>query len=887
MKQKEKQGTPAHPSIDDDESIRINNITIFISNYSEAPPNQIEYIHVIQTNMKVAAWRLNVVIIILAAVVLVRFVNCNGFHQAGSGWTSGAGRLLLVDGYAIPYPSNYYLHLATHDGNATVIAIKDVVSRGDNRNRHRELFRQKQVQQQRQHQQQLATIAKVSPPPPPTKIVRQGGMFVEFAMQKNTTTRFASATSSATAGFDVVTNNPTTVLHIFTKLATDKLSSEGFSSANADDLPDEIPTKARCGGAEESFAVVRAYAQFDNAHNCCHGDSGTSPSTVIEYTFQLICLPTCNNPIEQLIDISTNGFSEYSDTSSITPSFKVKPSTAHVGPSEPLQKQNRVKGPGAATNAGAGVYVIPVTNAVADTNAARISTSAHQTNWNKMYERLVAYKNEHNGDTKVPYRYDQDPQLGKWASKQRRAHKNGKMPTDRASLLNSIDFDWGERSKWDDMYQRLVAYKSEHNGNTNVPYSYDQDPQLGEWVSTQRKAYRSAKMTTERASLLNSLGFDWGSPRNEHSWDEMYQRLVAYKNERGGDTNVPHVYDQDPQLGKWVISQRQAQKNTKMSVEHVSLLDSIGFDWGVPQRDWDKMYQQLIMYKRKHGDTKVPRRYDQDPQLGEWVSTQRMTYKKKKMPGERASLLNSVGFDWEARSSSWEEMYQRLVAYKIKHNGDTKVPQKYQQDPQLGEWVFNQRRAYRNTKMSTERASLLNSIDFDWGVPQKEGWNEMFLRLIAYQSVHSDTKVPVKYAEDPQLGRWVSKQRAVYKKKKMLDERVNLLNSIGFDWSAPKRDWDDMYQRLIAYKIDHSGDTKVPQNYVRDPELGQWVKNQRTAYNKSKMPMERASLLNSIGFDWEAISGVRANLDVGGDAGQSNPVSSAFASDVVLKKKRN
>ena len=82
---------------------------------------------------------------------------------------------------------------------------------------------------------------------------------------------------------------------------------------------------------------------------------------------------------------------------------------------------------------------------------------------------------------------------------------------------------------------------------------------------------------------------------------------------------------------------------------------------------------------------------------------------------ERFDLLNSIGFEWgELLSEGWNGMYQRLVAYKKKHNGDTKVPFRYDQDPQLGKWVRNQRRAYRNSKMSMDRVRLLNSIGFDW-----------------------------------------------------------------------------------------------------------------------------------------------------------------------------
>lgn len=54
-------------------------------------------------------------------------------------------------------------------------------------------------------------------------------------------------------------------------------------------------------------------------------------------------------------------------------------------------------------------------------------------------------------------------------------------------------------------------------------------------------------------------------------------------------------------------------------------------------------------------------------------------------------------------------MYESLVAYKKKH-GTTIVPQQYEADPQLGNWVQNQRR----TCEEEDRIDLLNEIGFVW-----------------------------------------------------------------------------------------------------------------------------------------------------------------------------
>jgi len=67
--------------------------------------------------------------------------------------------------------------------------------------------------------------------------------------------------------------------------------------------------------------------------------------------------------------------------------------------------------------------------------------------WFKMYQRLVMYKENHNGSTKVPKIYSKDPSLGNWANTQRKLHNKNKLPQHRVELLDLIGFHWGQGPK--------------------------------------------------------------------------------------------------------------------------------------------------------------------------------------------------------------------------------------------------------------------------------------------------------------------------------------------------------------------------------------------------------------------------------------------------------
>ena len=64
-------------------------------------------------------------------------------------------------------------------------------------------------------------------------------------------------------------------------------------------------------------------------------------------------------------------------------------------------------------------------------------------------------------------------------------------------------------------------------------------------------------------------------------------------------------------------------------------------------------------------------------------------------------------------------MFERLKEYKEEH-GDCLVPQKYAEDPKLGQWVAAQRALSTvDEKTKQERRDKLNSIGFVWSVRER------------------------------------------------------------------------------------------------------------------------------------------------------------------------
>ena len=152
--------------------------------------------------------------------------------------------------------------------------------------------------------------------------------------------------------------------------------------------------------------------------------------------------------------------------------------------------------------------------------------------WNEMFSRLRFYQQQHNGSCNVPKRYKQDPKLANWVNFQRQSLKKGKLAQERQEQLQAIGFEWttvrtkSESTKWNEMFQRLLVYKKQHNGCCTVPQGYSQDPKLANWVYTQRRQCRKGVLAKDRTHQLDAIGFQWNlaKPKQTEGQDHHHHQ---------------------------------------------------------------------------------------------------------------------------------------------------------------------------------------------------------------------------------------------------------------------------------------------------------------------------------------------------------------------------
>jgi superfamily II DNA or RNA helicase len=485
--------------------------------------------------------------------------------------------------------------------------------------------------------------------------------------------------------------------------------------------------------------------------------------------------------------------------------------------------------------------------------------------WDVWFGKLKAFK-ERFGHCNVEIGWEEDPAFGRWVSTQRTRRNKGQLSQERVQLLDGLGFVWDFQTQksqetWMKWYLELENYTKEH-GNPHVPRSHA-NTKLASWVWIQRQrrkgTVKGSAITSEQIALLDKLNFRWDV--REEQWQERFDQLKLFK-EQHGHCNVELVADEDDKLFCWVRFQRNALAQGKLDEDKKAQLDEIEFSWASKLIDakWEEMYERLRSYHSAHGNADVPNRWKEDLKLASWVMNQRERRKKGIISDEQIQRLDALGFTWQHRErGAWEDRYQELIEFKEKH-GHCNVPFEYKEVSKLGKFVNAMRSHKTAGTLSQERIELLEQIGFQWSGEVKEAfftdkWEDSYLQLLYFKEENGHCNVPYDYPDNPQLGKWVSRQRQRKKSGKLLPERERLLEEIGFNWGnerdfggvKPTELWDVRYQELLAFKQQY-GHCNVPYNYPDNKQLGRWVSNQRMKRKQNKLTPEREKMLEEVGF---------------------------------------
>ena len=123
----------------------------------------------------------------------------------------------------------------------------------------------------------------------------------------------------------------------------------------------------------------------------------------------------------------------------------------------------------------------------------------------------------------------------------------------------------------------------------------------------------------------------------------------------------------------------------------------------------------------------------------------------------------------------------------------------------------------------------------------------LFSTKFLFQSID---RVQIFDSEFNLLGDWCVKQRGSNRKGTLSQQRIDLLNSLDFDWDPKETDWQSNFLELQKFKKKHDHASPSTRSKEFRP-LGQWCSNQRIKNRKGNLSSEKFDLLNNIGVKWE------------------------------------
>jgi len=265
--------------------------------------------------------------------------------------------------------------------------------------------------------------------------------------------------------------------------------------------------------------------------------------------------------------------------------------------------------------------------------------------WEQGFRELAAYKEEF-GHCFVVFKHvtASGHKLGNWVSSQRSNHDQ--LPPECIERLDALGFVWDAITElWEQGFGELVAYKKEFGDCLVVArHVTASGHKLGNWVSNQR-AWKDT-LTPDRIERLDALGFVWDAITEK--WEQGFQELVTYREKFGHCLVIrSHTTASGFKLAVWVTTQRTMKD--KLAPERIARLDALGFVWDPHTEQWEKGFQELVIYKEECGHCLVAAKHvtTSGHKLGGWVSKQRE--KKDKLSPERILRLDALGFVWKIK----------------------------------------------------------------------------------------------------------------------------------------------------------------------------------------------------------------------------------------------
>ena len=417
-----------------------------------------------------------------------------------------------------------------------------------------------------------------------------------------------------------------------------------------------------------------------------------------------------------------------------------------------------------------------------------------------------------------------------------------------------------------DNYRQAQAYYEEH-GNLNITRT---SGSLGKWISDQRKNYKNHKLSEEQFEALNAIGMIWDAEKNplavetlceenDISSEELWRRLLSRE-----------INDKS-EIEKKI-------KNRATNTIPISILEL--------QAKIAYMKDKHIPFVQSDG-TLHPILTMNSNELKSAIGMNLIELEHQYIENPKHVIDNML----KIKIDAFGDNYRQAQAYYEEH-GNLNITRT---SGSLGQWINDQRKNYKNQKLSGEQFEALNAIGMIWDaeknplavetlceendISSEELWRRLLSREINDKS-EIEKKIKNRATNTIPISILELQAKIAYMKDKhipfvqsdgtlhpILTMNSNELKSaIGMNLIELEHQYIEnpkhVIDNMLKIKIDAFGDNyRQAQAYYEEHgnldikslsgSLGTWIRDQRKNYKKQKLSEERVDALNAIGMIWE------------------------------------
>lgn len=299
---------------------------------------------------------------------------------------------------------------------------------------------------------------------------------------------------------------------------------------------------------------------------------------------------------------------------------------------------------------------------------------------------------------------------------------------------------------------------------------------------------------------------------------------------------------------------------------------------------WKENYEDVCTYINEHhcslSDIPEGIQSRNGITLKNWIREQYRVYfgkTSRMMSAERRENLHSIGIE-QYLDTFGNAFYKALMEVKqfYAEHGHVHLPKTMigTSGTNLSAWVRIQRNRYRNGTLKSEYLQMIQEADMM--VMMENPFDTAYRHALEFHRVYGNLNMPTSYVctDGFALGKWCTAMRERRKNGTVSDEKIKLLDALGFDWNTAHQQREITHTpkilSLTAIRIQYENEQGVihAEQYYQEHhtldnisadyvcadgfQLGKWLDIVRIRYRKKGLPTDIVSRLKKLNMKWNS-----------------------------------